>query len=45
MKDVVLKEIKKELNWKERIILALFGDLFYSIYRKGMTDCYKYYNK
>lgn len=45
MKDVVLNEIKKELSWKERIILALFGDLFYSIYRKGMTDCYKYYNK
>ena len=45
MKDVVLSEIKKGLSWKERIILALFGDLFYSIYRKGMTDCFKYYNK
>lgn len=45
MKDVVLNEIKKGLNWKERIILALFENLFYYTYRKGMADCYKYYNK
>ena len=45
MKDVVLNEVKKELNWKERIIIKIFGNLFYYVYRKGMIDCFKYYNK
>ena len=45
MKDVVLNEVKKELNWKERIIVKIFSNLFYYAYRKGMVDCFKYYNK
>lgn len=45
MKDVVLKEIMKELNWKEKIIVRIFNKLMYFIYRKGMMDCFKYYNK
>ena len=45
MKDVVLNEVKKELNWRERIVVKIFGNLFYYAYRKGMVDCFKYYNK
>lgn len=45
MKDVVLNEVMKELNWGERIIVKIFSRLFYYTYRKGMTDCFKYYNK
>lgn len=45
MKDVVLNEFKKELTLKERIIVKIFGNLFYYAYRKGMLDCFKYYNK
>lgn len=45
MKDVVLNEVIKELNWRERIIVKIFGNLFYRTYRKGMVDCFKYYNK
>ena len=44
MKDVVLKEVISELNWKERIIIAIFKDLFCYVYRKGMVDCFNYYN-
>lgn len=45
MKDVVLDEVMKELNFIERIIIKIFGNLFYYAYRKGMIDCFKYYNK
>lgn len=45
MKDVALDEVMKELNFIERIIIKIFGNLFYYAYRKGMIDCFKYYNK
>lgn len=45
MRDVILNELKKELNLKERIIIDIFGKLFYYVYRKGMVDGFKYYNK
>lgn len=45
MRDVVLDEVMKELNFIERIIIKIFGNLFYYAYRKGMIDCFKYYNK
>ena len=32
IKDVVLDEIKKELNWKERIVLKLFKRLMKKVY-------------
>ncbi len=32
MKDVVLNELKKELNWKERIIVKLFTKTFAKVY-------------
>ena len=31
MKDVVLDEVKKELNWKERIIVKFFRKTYYKI--------------
>ncbi len=32
MKDVVLNEVKKELNWKERIIVKIFKRTIIKIY-------------
>lgn len=32
MKDVVLNEVKRELNWKERIVIKLFTRTFNKIY-------------
>ena len=37
MKDVVLNEVKKELNFRERIIVKLFGKTFYKVYKIGIT--------
>lgn len=37
MKDVVLDEVKKALNWRERIIVKLFSKTFYKIYKIGIT--------
>ncbi len=31
MEDLVLKELKEELNWKERIILKIFRKTFSKI--------------
>ena len=32
MENVVLNEVKKELNWKERIIVKLFTKTFAKVY-------------
>lgn len=45
MKDVVLDEVKKELNWKEKIIIHIFRKTFSRVYRKGMVDCFNYFNR
>ncbi len=48
-KNVVLDEVKDEINkegkWYHKVIVNIFGDLIYYAYRKGMADCFKYYNK
>ena len=44
-RDVVLNEIANELNWKEKIIIRIFPKIFVKVYRKGMVDCFNYYNK
>ncbi len=36
MKDVVLNEIKDELNFKERIIVKVFAKTFEKVYKKGI---------
>lgn len=43
MKNVVLNEVKKELNWKERIVVKIFSKTFYKIYKIGIT--YGFNNK
>ena len=45
MKDVVLNGVMKELGLKEKIIVAIYKNLFYYVYRKGAADCFNYYNK
>ena len=44
-KKVVLKELEKKLNWKARIFVKVFPNTCVNLYRKGMIDCFNYYNK
>ena len=44
-RDVVLNRVMKELGLKEKIIVAIFKKIFYYVYRKGVADCFNYYNK
>lgn len=44
MEDVY-KELKKQLNWRERMVLKLFKKICIMLYRKGMLDCFNFYNK
>lgn len=37
MKNVVLDEVIKELNWREKIIVKLFKKTFYKMYKIGIT--------
>lgn len=43
-KESILK-IQKELNLKERILFKIFTKTFYKFYRRGMVDCFNFYNK
>lgn len=43
--DVVVNEIKKDLNWRERIVVSIFKNTFLKIYKKGKIDYYKYLYK
>lgn len=36
MEDMMLDEIMKELNWKERIVLFVFKNICIKIYKKGI---------
>lgn len=44
MKDVVLDEVVKELNWRERIVVKLFTKTIKKIYTKGVKDGYNWNN-
>ena len=36
-RDVVLDEIAKDLNWKEKIIMKMFTRYTYKVYNIGIT--------
>lgn len=38
MKDVVVNEIKNELNWKEKIIVRIFTKTFNKVYNIGRIN-------
>lgn len=38
MNNVVLNEVKKELNWKERIIVKIFRKTFVKVYNIVRID-------
>lgn len=42
---VILEEIGKELNFRERILVKIFRKTFVKVYRLGMISCFKFYNK
>lgn len=44
-KRIILKEIKKNMNWKFKLFVNTFPNMAITLYRKGMLDCFKYYNK
>lgn len=43
--EEVYEELRKKLNWRERIVLRLFKRLCIMFYRRGMLDCFNFYNK
>lgn len=44
MEKEILKEICRDLNWIERIIIRLFKKSFVKVYRLGLVKCFNYYN-
>ena len=44
-KKVILEEISKDLKWKDKIFIKIFPKTCIRLYRRGMTDCFNYYNK
>lgn len=42
---IILEELKKHLNWNLKIFVNIFPKTCMKLYRKGMADCYNYYNK
>ena len=44
MKDVVVNEVIKELNWKERIVVRLFRKTFSKIYKEGIRRGFNWGN-
>lgn len=45
VKKVVINNLKRGAKFHYKIIIDVFGDMFYYSYRQGMSDCFKYYNK
>lgn len=45
MRDVALNEVMKGLNWREKMFMKIFKKVALKIYKKGMVDCFNYYNK
>ena len=45
LKNIVIKKRIKGANLKEKIFIKLFPKLCIKLYRKGMLDCFNYYNK
>lgn len=35
-KDIILKEIREELDWKEKTLAYLFPNVFIKVYKKGI---------
>lgn len=44
-KDVVLDEVIKGLNRKEKFIVRICKRACIKLYKKGMIDCFNYFNK
>lgn len=42
---IILEELKQHLNWKSKIFVNIFPKMSITLYRKGMADCFNYYNK
>lgn len=45
MKDVVLDEVMKALNWRERIIAKIFKKTFCKIFNAGVKRGFNWSNK
>ena len=37
MENNIAKEIVKDMNWRERIVVVLFKKIFLKVYKKGIT--------
>lgn len=37
MENNIVKEIIKDLSWRERIVVVLFRKIFLKVYKRGIT--------
>lgn len=44
-KVIVLNRVLNGLSFKEKILVRMFSKTFSKVYRKGMIECFNYYNK
>ena len=44
-KVIVLNRVLNVLSFKEKILVRMFSKTFSKVYRKGMIECFNYYNK
>lgn len=45
VEELILKELEKDFNWKEKIIARTFRNIIIRAYRKGAIDNFNYFNK
>jgi len=45
IENEIIERLKKGQKWYYKLIIDIFKDLFYYVYRKGINECFKYYNK
>lgn len=44
MKDVVLNEVMKELNWREKVIVKILAKTFLKVYNTGVKRGFNWNN-
>lgn len=42
---IILKDLEKQLDFKQKILVKISRKTFVKVYRLGMISCFKFYNK
>lgn len=45
IEEDVLRDLEKEMNWKEKIFLKIFAKMFYKVYNAGVKRGFNWNNK